>query len=127
MKLYNYNIIMQANENPNEIITNSSTSISQDTDIVQICSPLKKQKTDSVANNVSDSENDEIPKCPLCLENLTELKQRNKKLVATPCGHVVCNKCLDEYFKSTSTGGKTALCPTCRTKLTKSKMITLFL
>lgn len=123
------------NPSPNETIiidddrneASQAATRSDDAEVVQLCSPSKKQKTQIPNDLENEAEDDEIPKCPLCLENLTELKHKNKKLVATPCGHVMCNKCLDDYFKAGTFGNKSVLCPTCRTKLTKSKIITLFL
>lgn len=63
--------------------------------------------------------------CPICLENLAELKSHNKRLKSTTCGHILCNECLDATFKSSVL--KTINCPTCRTKLTKAKIHDLFL
>lgn len=64
--------------------------------------------------------------CPICLENLAELKSHNKRLKSTTCGHILCNVCLDATFKS-GNGAKTICCPTCRTKLTKAKIHDLFI
>lgn len=64
--------------------------------------------------------------CPICLESLEELRDHNKILMATLCGHVLCNSCLDEHFKASSRQ-KTFACPTCRGKLTKSKIHNLYL
>lgn len=65
--------------------------------------------------------------CPICLESLAELKKNKKRLKSTTCGHILCNECLEATFRSSGGNGKSMVCPTCRTKLTKAKIHDLFL
>ena len=58
--------------------------------------------------------------CPVCMDPLRDLRGR-KEVKVTPCGHLFCNTCLDRAFKLKDQ------CPTCRKKVTLSKVIKVFL
>lgn len=95
-------------------------------------SPPKRTKVNGQIdsnNAVSTSESDSTQKaiqCPICLESLDELKKNSKRLKSTTCGHILCNECLEATFKSSNLKSS-IFCPTCRTKLTRSKIHDLFL
>jgi len=89
----------------------------------------QKSKITTQTTTTSDSGESSIH-CPICLETLSELKSNKKRLKSTLCGHILCNLCLEATFKSNGDGvgySKSILCPTCRTKLTKSKIHDLYL
>jgi hypothetical protein len=67
--------------------------------------------------------------CPICLEGLEEIRNNNKHLMATNCGHLLCNECLASYKLKSKTDPNTKglPCPTCRKKLGKSKLVKMFL
>lgn len=109
----------------------------------EIGSPSKRNKTsaktsinllrpmptlaDESAGAAAAAQTYKLPQCPICLENLDELKQNNKRLMSTTCGHILCSSCLDEHYKTNTPAVKTINCPTCRTKLTKTKIHSLYL
>lgn len=57
----------------------------------------------------------EWPCCPICLEDLKD----SRHPIATPCGHIYCNKCLEESIKTSK------ICPICRKKVMPTKCIKL--
>ncbi|KAG2444509.1 hypothetical protein HXX76_001257 [Chlamydomonas incerta] len=54
-------------------------------------------------------------KCIICLDRM------EADLATTTCGHMFCFKCITEWVK------KSGNCPQCRSKLTKTKIIRLYL
>jgi len=64
--------------------------------------------------------------CPVCLDNLDEIKAHKKTLMSTFCGHIICSACMEEHFKASVRCGQT-VCPTCRAKISRSKIHSLYL
>jgi len=60
-------------------------------------------------------------KCPVCLETAEEVLARNDQMSSTYCGHIFCKKCIRQVLNTTKS------CPTCRTRVTESKVHRLFL
>jgi len=59
--------------------------------------------------------------CPICMDNAGHINEEKRHLVSTTCGHVFCNKCLEESLKLE------LRCPTCRKHVNKKKYHKLFI
>ena len=58
-----------------------------------------------------------LPKCPICLNRYSLEK---KPMTLQPCGHSLCQDCLDEY-RSKSDEGEEITCPKCREIIIEEK------
>lgn len=76
---------------------------------VQDCSPNKKSKL-----NDDEKEKRKENECVICLDTL-------KDMTAASCGHVFCYNCIVDWAKTKS------ICPICRKKIVKSRLVRLFL
>jgi len=85
--------------------------------------PPKKKKP--------EQSQDSVFSCNICMETHAEMKQTNKKIVSTPCGHVFCRPCLEMAAKSLygrmpGPTAKVNSCPKCRAKYSFNQLIELF-
>ena len=70
--------------------------------------------------------------CSICMESLSEIKASGKKVLATPCGHPFCSRCLDMSAKTGYLGQLPRKdlvvnsCPKCRKKHALKDLIELF-
>jgi len=60
--------------------------------------------------------------CPICLETIKEIKQNNKRIMTTICGHIICSDCTESLCSKISIE-----CPKCRRQLTKDQIHIIFL
>ncbi|XP_022080843.1 E3 ubiquitin-protein ligase RNF4-like [Acanthaster planci] len=60
-------------------------------------------------------------KCPVCMDNETQIRANGLQLNSTICGHIFCNRCIRRAVQSQHR------CPTCRTKLTMRQIHPIFL
>jgi hypothetical protein len=61
--------------------------------------------------------------CPVCWDNIDELKFKNKTTMSTKCGHIICKECIDTLFKKKAK----IECPSCRTNVTKKQIHVLYI
>lgn len=59
--------------------------------------------------------------CPLCLDSLNEIK-KEKKIVSSTCGHMLCSVCLETLFKNSNKNN----CMFCGKTLTISDYFHIF-
>ena len=71
--------------------------------------------------------------CSICLESLSEIKAAGKKVLATPCGHPFCSRCLDMTARAGYYNNElprkdlpVVSCPKCRKKHALKDRIELF-
>ena len=110
-------ILNQLTENINndEQITNLTNIITQ---LIRRPEPLNLEKVISIFDE-DDFNNDEngCPlECPVCYENLFELKKKSEiqnKPVKILCGHKFCDKCIVKWFE------KNDECPICKRDIRK--------
>ena len=62
----------------------------------------------------------QLLQCPVCIDPLQDLPE-GKEVKGTQCGHLFCSLCLAKALKQKEQ------CPTCRKKVTLSKVIKVFL
>ncbi|GMH43116.1 hypothetical protein BSKO_11038 [Bryopsis sp. KO-2023] len=88
-------------------------------DEVQLVGETKAQPS-STGRRVSDQRQAPVQSpargiiCPICLE------RKENELCSPMCGHVLCSQCLSAIMKKRS-----PVCPICRGKISKSKIIKL--
>lgn len=67
-------------------------------------------------------------RCPICLEDLEEIRKQNNHLMAATCGHIICKVCLDSLKNKKHDHKSLFICPCCKKPWTgKSKFMKLFL
>ncbi|GFO47877.1 E3 ubiquitin-protein ligase rnf4 [Plakobranchus ocellatus] len=59
--------------------------------------------------------------CPICMEDVRQIRRSHKKLMSTTCGHIFCNVCIEAAIRSQH------MCPTCRKRLTVRSFHPLFI
>lgn len=59
--------------------------------------------------------------CCVCFDDLQEIFHSNRHLMATFCGHIFCNSCLDVVVKTNP------FCPVCRKKIAKKNVHRIYL
>ena len=62
-------------------------------------SPLPPR--DSISTSTQTARTPPALRCPVCLQGLEDLVDRQEDLVSTLCGHVFCRSCLDTTLTST--------------------------
>ena len=62
-----------------------------------------------------------IISCLVCMDSVGTIKETNRTLCSTVCGHVFCSTCMEEAVK------RRKQCPVCRKKLTKKQYHPLFI
>ena len=62
--------------------------------------------------------------CPVCLDSFSEVKATGRQVMATMCGHVFCEECLQAVLGASADSRK---CPTCRKKLSARTVHPLFI
>lgn len=67
-----------------------------------------------------------VVECPICMQTHDQVKEQNGQMMATPCGHIFCKDCLKRLWQSTGTG-KMVKCPKCRTGISITKCIKIFI
>ncbi|XP_038046261.1 E3 ubiquitin-protein ligase RNF4-like isoform X2 [Patiria miniata] len=60
-------------------------------------------------------------KCPVCMDNETQIRASGLQLNSTVCGHIFCNRCITSAIRTQQR------CPTCRRKLTLRQVHPIFL
>lgn len=65
--------------------------------------------------------------CPVCMNNLEEMKELNQSIMTSPCGHLVCSGCHDRMLGRSSGVNKMMACVTCRKRVKGTAFIKLFL
>ena len=58
--------------------------------------------------------------CPICMDDLTQMKAAGHRLHSTTCGHLFCHPCIKRAIAITKK------CPTCRQPLTAEKIRPIF-
>lgn len=81
-------------------------------------SPRRKRSIGKATDNSSTG-----AFCPICLDSFSEVKTAGRRVMATTCGHVFCDECINGVLEEA--GGKK--CPTCRKKLTARSVHPLFI
>jgi hypothetical protein len=52
--------------------------------------------------------------CCCCREVFEELREQNKSMLVTPCSHEICQRCMEDLFRSRAPVNPTIQCPICR-------------
>lgn len=74
-------------------------------------------------NNINDSS--DIACCPICLEEILELKRLGVRLNVSICGHVICKNCTSQLIRTTNKSRFE--CPSCRKSLKSQDIHELFI
>ncbi|XP_054168505.1 putative uncharacterized protein DDB_G0291812 isoform X2 [Oppia nitens] len=82
-----------------------SSSAKQSDDVVEI-DPLK-------ITTQNNSTSRRSIKCPVCLDESYMFGVTDRKLVATKCGHLFCDRCIQQVIRTSK------VCPNCRKKVNK--------
>ncbi|CAG5088828.1 Oidioi.mRNA.OKI2018_I69.PAR.g11983.t1.cds [Oikopleura dioica] len=70
--------------------------------------------------------------CNICLETMTQMKRKGKKIVTTPCGHPFCKSCVEmaarsAYGRMPDPNHVVNNCPKCRKAYALRQLIELFI
>jgi len=83
--------------------------------------PRTKRSTNSGQTSTSTASE---ALCPVCLDSFRDVKASGRQVMATTCGHVFCEECLQGVLNESAAGRK---CPTCRKKLSARTIHPLFI
>ena len=86
--------------------------------------PRTTRSADSGQGNGSSEGASSSAHCPVCLDSFSEVKAAGRQVMATTCGHVFCEECIQGVLGDIVTARK---CPTCRKKLTARSVHPLFI
>jgi len=86
--------------------------------------PRTTRSGDSGQGNGSSDGASSSAHCPVCLDSFSEVKAAGRQVMATTCGHVFCEECIQGVLGDNVTARK---CPTCRKKLTARSVHPLFI
>ena len=93
----------------------TSPAVTTSTNASRNCS-LYSTNVDAGASNAATG-----IQCPICLDNLSQMKAASNQLHSTTCGHLFCHPCILRVISNTKQ------CPTCRQSLTVKKIHPIFI
>lgn len=86
--------------------------------------PRTRQSVSGGQSNDSGANTTPKPTCPVCLDSLSEVKAAGRQVMATTCGHVFCDECIQGVLDANAGARK---CPTCRKKLSTRSVHPLYI
>ncbi|RMZ97399.1 E3 ubiquitin- ligase RNF4-like [Brachionus plicatilis] len=84
---------------------------------------LKLKKKSDKNNNVDDSS--DLACCPICLEQILQLKKEGVRLNVSICGHIICKNCTSQMLRKMNKSRFE--CPSCRRSLKSQDIHELFI
>ncbi|XP_005094759.1 E3 ubiquitin-protein ligase RNF4 isoform X2 [Aplysia californica] len=97
----------------------SSNSDSDSDELPEMPFTVPPQNTAS--NSLLQSPEPVKVSCPICLDDLKQIRHTHRQVISTNCGHIFCDECIKTAIDTQHA------CPTCRKKLTKKSFHPLFL
>jgi Ring finger domain len=103
------------------VLTDSGDS---DADLPALPFDVSRRTQPAAAASALPSVQTAVISCPICLDSLNEIKDGERHIMATKCGHVFCSSCMQGILRDKDMGSR---CPTCRKKLSANTVHQLFI